>query len=258
MKAKITGGAAGLPNAAGDRGEAPGDGGASGWRSMFPDGYPPPAICSCCGTGAGRWSSELRRCARRRADQAAAPIRQPRLYARCRRRRSGSHCRHGRLDHQPGLSGWRIRIVLRGCHKVPDSDFGKSRTATWYPPTLGSRWCCLYSPSAFAVREHAETAADEANNGEGYTERILRRSCLQRLSGRAVTDGLNIGTAAVSTHLYRAREAGLASGLRRRSQRTTGPGAGTARPHEHRPHKRPFIMSRCVSICPINADVRQP
>ena len=189
MKAKITGGAAGLPNAAGDRGEAPGDGGPSGWRSMSPDGYPPPAICSCCGTGAGRWSSELRRCARRRAAQAAAPLRQPRLYARCRRRRSGSHCRHGRLDHQPGLSGWRIRIVLRGCHRVPDSDFGKSRTATWYPPTLGSRWCCLYSPSAFAVREHAETAADEANNGEGYTERILRLSCLQRLSGRAVTDG---------------------------------------------------------------------
>ena len=66
------------------------------------------------------------------------------------------------------------------------------------------------SPSAFAVREHAEAAADEANNGEGYTERILRLSCLQRLSRRAATDGLNIGTAAVSTHRYRTPEEGLA------------------------------------------------
>ena len=55
---------------------------------------------------------------------------------RCRRRRSGSHRRHGRLDQKPGLSGWRIRIVLRGCHRVPDSDFGKSRTASRYPPTV--------------------------------------------------------------------------------------------------------------------------
>ena len=53
LKAKITGGAAGLPNVAGDRREALGDGGVSSWRSMSPGGYPPPAICSCCGTGAG-------------------------------------------------------------------------------------------------------------------------------------------------------------------------------------------------------------
>ena len=39
---------------------------------------------------------------------------------------------------------------------------------------------------------------------------LLRLSCAQRLSGRAVTDGLNIGTAAVSPHRYRTPEEGLA------------------------------------------------
>ena len=103
-------------------------------------------------------------------------LRQSRRCAPGLLRRRGSHCTQGRVDNQPGLS----RVADPCARKVPNTDTGPSDGRNSVAPC-----------ARFAVREQAETAADKANGGKGYTDdpvALLRAEAIGARGDRPAKD----------------------------------------------------------------------